>query len=114
MKPAHFLVPVALAALALGGCGKKADDQPKTAAGGELLPRSVSDDMLPYDTVKSQASLSDPNAGLGLPRTGGPAALPSEEVDDSVAGDADEPATVIDAPPAPPVLPASPPTPAQP
>ncbi|MFD2135471.1 hypothetical protein ACFSLT_10010 [Novosphingobium resinovorum] len=66
MKSAHLILPVALTALALGGCSKKADDQPKAAAGGELLPRSVSDDMLPYDTVKSQASLTDPNAGLGL------------------------------------------------
>ncbi|GLK46556.1 MULTISPECIES: hypothetical protein [Novosphingobium] len=99
MKSAHLILPVALTALALGGCSKKADDQPKAAAGGELLPRSVSDDMLPYDTVKSQASLTDPNAGLGLPRAGGPAVPPSEVADDVVEGD--EPATVIEAPPPP-------------
>lgn len=80
----RFALPIALAALALGGCNKKADDQPRAAAGGELLPRSVSDDMLPYDTVQSQASLSAPDAGLIAPRPADPAAsasiAPVEEV----------------------------------
>jgi hypothetical protein len=61
MKPTSLLLLAAAATLALGAC-KKAEDQPKAAAGGELLPRSVSDDMLPYDTVRSQASLAPPPA----------------------------------------------------
>lgn len=65
----NTLLPLAAgAALCLGTLGlsacKKADDQPKAAAGGDLLPRSVGDDMLPYDTVQSQASLSAPDAPL--------------------------------------------------
>ncbi|MEE4453811.1 hypothetical protein [Novosphingobium resinovorum] len=98
-KAACLVLPVAMALLALGGCKKKAEDQAKTAAGGELLPRSVGDDMLPYDTVKSQASLVDPNAGLAPPREAAPAALASDVPQaDAVA----EPAPVIDAaPPAP-------------
>ena len=49
--------------LALAGCGKdKAPD--KAAAGGEILPRSVTDDMLPYDTVRSQPSLAAPETDV--------------------------------------------------
>lgn len=70
--PVRSALPFAFAALALAGCNKKMDDQPKAAAGSELLPRSVSDDMLPYDTVTSQASLSDPDAGLRTPRLSAP------------------------------------------
>lgn len=47
--------------LFLSACNKSAEDQAKPVAGGELLPRSVTDDMLPFDTVKSQASLSAPD-----------------------------------------------------
>lgn len=48
--------------LAVAGCGKgKAPDN--AAAAGEVLPRSVTDDMLPYDTIRSQPSLS-PDAVL--------------------------------------------------
>ncbi|WP_260924561.1 hypothetical protein [Novosphingobium sp. 9] len=49
--------------IALSGCNSaKKDDKNATAAGGELLPRSASDDMLPYDTVTSQPDLLDPEA----------------------------------------------------
>jgi len=67
ITPAVLLAAVGLA---LTGCGKKDDDAPKQAAGGELLPRSVSDDMLPYDTLQSQPSLAAPDAVLiddGMP-----------------------------------------------
>lgn len=63
MKPIPLLLLAAGAALSLSAC-KKADDKPKAAAGGDLLPRSVGDDMLPYDTVRSQASLSAPDVPL--------------------------------------------------
>lgn len=44
--------------LALAGChhGAKNDDQ--RTAGGEVLSGSISDAMLPYDTVKSQPPLA--------------------------------------------------------
>ncbi|WP_232494372.1 hypothetical protein [Novosphingobium kaempferiae] len=105
MMKAPLLTAVALCALALGGC-KKTDDQPKAAAGGELLPRSVGDDMLPYDTVQSQASLSAPDAGLGPVRPGGPAVSPSSAPEDDVAADPVEEVPVIEAaPPSPPATP---------
>ncbi|EJL26628.1 hypothetical protein [Novosphingobium sp. AP12] len=63
MKFRLMAVGAACTALALTACDNP-KEQPKAAAGGELLPRSASDDMLPYDTVRSQASLSAPDAGL--------------------------------------------------
>lgn len=65
MMPRHTKILAALslagaAALALGGCKEKPEQ--KQAAGGELLPRSVTDDMPPYDTVRSQPPLADPEA----------------------------------------------------
>ncbi|MFC3213726.1 MULTISPECIES: hypothetical protein [Novosphingobium] len=101
MKTAYRLIlPLALCALGATACKK--DDQPKAAAGGELLPRSVSDDMLPYDTVRSQPSLSDPDGGLGIPEVGGPrvsATAVVEDEDDS--GPVEEAPPVIDIPPPP-------------
>lgn len=46
-----------MVALALAGCGKS-DDATKAAPAGEVLPGSVSDAMLPLDTVKSQPPLA--------------------------------------------------------
>lgn len=66
MNFATGLTLAAGAALLLGvsGCDKK-DEAPKAAAGGQLLPRSVGDEMIPYDTLRSQAPLKNPDAGLG-------------------------------------------------
>lgn len=95
MKPARLILLAALGAtLALGAC-KKDEDQPKAAAGGELLPRSVSDDMLPYDTVRSQASLAEPEAAGGAADTG---ARPAADASESAGDEAD--AAPAAAPPA--------------
>ena len=54
MKPELRRVAIMLALpLALAGCGGSDDSGGATAA-GEVLPGSVSDAMLPLDTVKSQ------------------------------------------------------------
>ena len=54
LRPVTILL---LAGLALMGCqGKKAPVQ--GTAGGEVLPGSVSDAMLPIDTVRSQPPLA--------------------------------------------------------
>lgn len=96
MKLRAILALVLALPLALGGCGKK-DEAPKQAAGGELLPRSVTDEMPPYDTVTSQPPLADPGAGdeQGAARKRGGASGPA--ADDEVDG---------------PVVPAPGPTPA--
>lgn len=56
--------------VALAGCGKEKAPQ-QAAAAGEILPRSASDDMLPYDTLQSQPSLAVPDDS----ETGRPASV---------------------------------------
>lgn len=52
----------ALAVMALAGCNKQQATDNKAAAGTALLPRSVSDDMPAYDTVRSQNEHAAPEA----------------------------------------------------
>jgi hypothetical protein len=49
------------APLALVACGDKEAGN-EDLGNGELLPRSVTDDMLPYDTVRSQGPLVAPTS----------------------------------------------------
>lgn len=77
-------LPVAMAAvLALAGCKKDKAPEQADAAGGEILPRSVSDDMPPYDTVRSQAPLANPEEGrsgdVKKPAAAQEEAAPAEE-----------------------------------
>lgn len=76
MTPILRLTALVALPLALAACGsneKKAKDQ-RTAA-GEILPGSISDSMLPYDTVRSQPPLAPRETGKpGAKATGGPAA----------------------------------------
>ncbi|KQM19539.1 hypothetical protein [Novosphingobium sp. Leaf2] len=92
MKTLHGLLLLGTAVvLPLSAC-KKTDDAPKAAAGGQLLERSVTDDMLPYDTVRSQASLEAPDDGLDMDRSDRPRAAASEEgLDEPVVSDPVEP-----------------------
>ena len=80
MKPYGYILAAA-AALALAAC----QDEPAKPAGpgtaqGEVLPGSVSDAMLPLDTVRSHAPLAptgnggDPEGTLGGKRPAAPAA----------------------------------------
>ena len=46
------------AALALAACSGETKKETGGKAGGEILPASVSDAMLPRDTVRSQAPLA--------------------------------------------------------
>ena len=66
MKPSGYILAVAAAALTLAAC----KDEPKKPAGpgtaqGEVLPGSVSDAMLPLDTVRSHAPLAPGSEGGG-------------------------------------------------
>ena len=80
---------LAVLALALAGCDK-ADTPTQGTAGGQLLPRSTTDEMLPYDTVQSMPSLAPQEVeGEGRPR--GQASGKAEENEDVVV-DAAEPA----------------------
>ncbi|MDE8652394.1 hypothetical protein [Novosphingobium album (ex Liu et al. 2023)] len=89
-----FLCPsllLAAGALALAGCGGEKKATSAQAGDGQILARSVSDDMLPYDTVRSQPPYAAPDASEGTDGAdaavtiGGPAASASEAAD---AGDA--------------------------
>ena len=54
MTKSRFLATIAL--LVLSACNKQTDKQ--VQAGGEILPGSASDAMLPLDTVTSQPPLA--------------------------------------------------------
>ena len=96
--------PVLIMALVLSvlvSCGKKKQEAASRAtAVGEVLPGSVSDSMLPLDTVRSQPPLapkSEPSAGKG-----GKAHASDQPSSDSPA-EADPAAEApADGPPAPP------------
>jgi len=49
-------------AMCLSACGDRKQEAAPTIekAEGEILTRSVTDDMLPYDTVRSQPPLAEP------------------------------------------------------
>lgn len=49
---------ICLVALTLAACGGERRDEGAGKAQGEILPASVSDEMLPIDTVRSQAPLA--------------------------------------------------------
>ena len=85
MKP-HLTLCAALALAACNGDGKK---ETGGKAGGEILPASVSDAMLPYDTVRSQAPLAQ-KAGGG--EDGEAKAKPAAKPDVEPAPKAAEPA----------------------
>ncbi|WP_098104201.1 hypothetical protein [Novosphingobium sp. PC22D] len=67
---AGLVLGASLALLASCGGDKKASEG-GAAAGGQILDRSVTDDMLPYDTVRSRRPLLAPEAG----QTGSGAAI---------------------------------------
>jgi hypothetical protein len=83
------------ATLALGGCQDKAPDE--KAAGGEVLPRSTTDDMLPYDTVRSEPPLAEPEAIASGAAAGG--AIPVDDASEAAAaaGEAAEEARAVEA-----------------
>jgi hypothetical protein len=54
-----------LAGLALTGCQDKKQAPAQGTAGGEVLPGSVSDAMLPIDTVRSQPPLAPKSDASG-------------------------------------------------
>ncbi|MGH6787732.1 MAG: hypothetical protein ACREBO_12965 [Novosphingobium sp.] len=86
-------IAVSLALLAgLAGCqGEKKDDN--RSAEGEILPGSVSDAMLPLDTVRSQPPLA-PKSEIEPAAKGDAKARPS----DSASADPTEPASAAPEP----------------
>ena len=61
MKAAARIACVALLTVQVAACGERSEDKTnEVSAGGKILKRSVADDMLPYDTVKSHPPLARP------------------------------------------------------
>lgn len=92
MTNARYLVlPLALALAACGGNGGSAEGERKTAA-GEVLGGSITDEMLPLDTVTSQ---SPPlREASEEPEAGGPGSgTPSDAATTAAEPDASEPAS---------------------
>lgn len=97
-----FLAPLALAA-----CQGKEKPAETGTAQGEVLPGSVSDAMLPLDTVRSQPPLAPLTEAAGKSGQGtasgkasGKGALPDEDEDEDA--DATAAGTAAAAPPSPP------------
>lgn len=65
MKPVLSFVALPIAASLLASCGDRDREAAshEMLAGGKILQRSISDDMLPYDTVRSQPPLAKPEKG---------------------------------------------------
>lgn len=76
-------LPLIAALVACGGSGTGEDD---TAAPGEVLEGTISDEMLPLDRVRSQAPLAEPEA---RPAAGGGAAEGGEEGEEGEGGEAE-------------------------
>lgn len=88
------LLVVASAFLVLGACKQEESPSQKAAAGAKILPRSVGDDMLPYDTARSQSPLAEPAVATGPSRgsargTASEAATPDDTAADAAAAAAD-------------------------
>jgi hypothetical protein len=92
------LVPIVAVLAPLGllaACGGGAEDDERTAS-GEVLEGTISDSMLPLETVRSQPPLAKTT---GVPDAGGsPAASPSAEATDGGEG-GETPAPDDSAPP---------------
>ena len=84
MRPVAAICTLAAVGGVLSACGEEREvsQEREVTAGGKILERSISDEMLPYDTVKSQAPRAKPKEGeegdaAGNARADG--ATPAEE-----------------------------------
>jgi len=87
---------VTLACILLAACGGKSDDDERTAS-GQVLEGSISDAMLPLETVKSQPPLAKIS---GTPSPGAAATDVPDAEATPAAEDGDAPAVPAAAPPA--------------
>jgi len=79
----------------LAGCGKSAPADDSRSASGEVLEGTVSDEMLPLDTVKSEPPFEDPKAAQAAQEAGAADAAATGEAAaeaETPEGEATEPA----------------------
>ncbi len=77
MTKARLFAAALLLSLPLAAC-KKAEPPKQAQAGGEILPGSVSDAMLPMDTVTSQAPLAPREVKTDAKARGASSGAPGE------------------------------------
>jgi len=85
-RPASLLLAPLL--LALTGCGLGDDSSGKDAAAGQVLPGTISDAMVPLDTVRSQPPLAPPPGQAKPAGDASDAADAEGDPADAAAGDA--------------------------
>ena len=102
MKPEARPVLIALsaaaawvAALALGGCQAEKKAAVQGTAGGEVLPGSVSDAMLPVDSLRSQPPLAPKTVASGKAASAGKASAGASSSPAAEAATPDEPAAEV-------------------
>lgn len=101
MKPCHTALILA-AALPLAACNGENKGSDQRTAVGEILPGSVSDAMVPYDSLRSQPPLAPPTGAAGAGKAKG-----SDEAEAApAASDSDAAATAEASPAATPEAPA--------
>jgi len=85
----------------LAACDNAAslDDDAGRAASGEVLEGSISDDMLPLESVNSQPPTADPLPGESVPAPADDAAGPADPAEDEPAAEpTEEPAEPAETP----------------
>ena len=85
--------PLLSLALMLAACGGAKKDEGAGTAAGEILPGSVSDAMLPLDTVRSQAPLAPKVESTGAADATEASAAASDAAPTAEAPAAEAPAT---------------------
>lgn len=76
---------LALCLLLVAGCNRQTDESKAKAQGGEILPGSISDDMIDLDTSTASPPLAPAKAAAGKKVTTPEAAAASEAADGTEA-----------------------------
>ena len=98
--PFRLILLAPLAAFALSGCGQKDDGKTAQAAGGEVLPGTVSDAMIDLDTSTATPPLQ-PVQSTGAARTASAPTGDASGAPDEAALPPQAPAETAPAPAAP-------------
>ena len=81
MAPRFLAAACLLGALTLAGCHRSAKSDDQRTAAGQVMSGSITDAMLPYDTLRSQPQLAPARAA-----TDAPSAVAADSGADGVTG----------------------------
>lgn len=85
IKPAFLVLPLLALLAACGGKEDSAAGNERETAAGEVLPGSISDEMLPLDKVRSQSPPQKDAPSSKATGAAAPAASPSAEASPTAA-----------------------------